>query len=343
MAIAEADLESRIDEISGGDAELRKTLLEALGKSDKAKTNFVNGFLGRADVTRKQQELADQRKQFEIERTNLQTQVAEYESRITAAEEEKYKIMRDLADRTVSVATANARLQAIKERWQLSDDDLPLPADVKKTAASGTVVDSTADIDTRMEARFKKFKEDLIGEIGSKLIPEMGALAEIPRVLANIDSEHRELFGKGLTKAERDEVMKMAKEKKDIGGIVGAWESKYNVSAERTKIHDKAVADAAIKKYEEERIAKATADALAGRNPETLSWSKGSPLLDKKFAVKVEPTADGPGAYPKPTSAADRVKQSGAERARARFEQFKQSNGASEGISINRGGRQAAA
>ena len=338
MGITTQDLEARIDEIAGGDATLRKTLLESIGQNEKAKETFVNGFLGRADVTRKQQEAAELKRQADQELNKYKSQIADYEQRLETADAEKDKIMRDLANQRISAATANERLQIIKDRWQLSDEDLPLPADVKETARRGRVVDSTDDVDERLNTRMKDFEKNILKQLEVKLIPSLGALAEIPRVMNNIESEHRELFGRGLSKAERDEFTKIAKEDPDGRGLQHAWESKFGVQAKRQELHDKTVVDKAIKEYEEKRAAEATERAMRGESENAMPGRVGSPLLNKKFELKAKPE-DGKVVEPvRSSSATERDSRSGASRSRERYLKFQQTGGASEGVAIR--GRQ---
>ena len=330
MPVADNDLEQRIEEIAAGDANLKKLLLENLGANPEVKARFVNSTLGRADVTRKQQEIAEEKKKLAREQETFQAQLADYQTKLSQADLEKDEVMRQLADKEVSLATANARLLAIKNRWQLSDEDLPTPAEVQKTATTGKVVDST-DIDKR----FEQFKTSLLTEIQTKLMPEMGALAELPRVMANIESEHDELFGKRMTKADRNELMKLAKDERI--SITDAWEKKFGVPEKRRELDVKKISEDAIKKYEEDRVAKETERALRGVPADESPFHRGSPLLQKKFEPKSDVKVDE-SKYPAPaTSAVERDGRSGASRARERYTKFVQSGGQSEGISVNRG------
>jgi hypothetical protein len=316
MPIDAAVLDQYITEVAGDDAELKTLLSERFGKNQNAAAKFTNGFLGRADVTRRQQEIADQRKQFD-------SQKSEYETRLLEAENEKDKIMKDLAEERISASRAKALLKTVKQAYSLTDADLPGIDDIKETVRTGTVVDSTPDIDKRLD----KFKKDLFKELNDQLIPEISGMAILGPVWNDMAYEHERLFGKRLTKKEQQDILAEARTANNGRGrsIESVWAEKYNVDDRRLTVRDEENKKKYRLEWEDEQAKKNQDLALSGVRPESNEFAledRQSPIFKRNFAPPEEGhSADKPAdrnAAPIVNDAA-RERMGGAERAAAKF------------------------
>lgn len=316
MAVDSAQLEQYITELAGDDKELGDALREKLTKNQQAAGRFANGFLGRADVTRRQQEVATERK-------TLEAKQKEYENRLLEGESEKDKIMKDLAAERVSLAKAKSLLNSVKQAYALTDADLPGIEDLKETARTGHVVDSSPDI----EARFKALKTEMFNEINNKLIPELGSMAILPTIWADMSYEHERLFGKRLTKKEQGEILKEAREQNK--SIEGVWSDRYSVDDKRLEVRDADNKKKYRQEWEDERAKRDQEMALSGVRPESDFSSlddRQSPIFKRNFAPVEEKTTsatDGKGPVqqqpPAARSDAGKERMGGAERAAAKF------------------------
>lgn len=315
MPVDAAVLDQYINEVAGDDAELKQMLSDRLGKNQNAAAKFTGGFLGRSDVTRKQQEVADQRKSFETEKQ-------QYETRLLEAESEKDKIMRDLAGERISAAKAKTLLNHVKQAYSLTDADLPGIEDLKETVRTGVPTDSSVDIDKRLE----KFKTDLMKQFNDQLLPEISSLAYIPAIWSELAHEHQELFGKRITKSEQQEVLTEAR--KSGKSIESVWEDKYGVVNKRLEHRDSENEKKFRLKWDDEQAKANQKAALEGVRPQSDDFGlsdRQSPIFKRSFAPKEEPAPSNDGKQQPPprenatTSDASRERMGGAERAAAKF------------------------
>ena len=317
MAFDNATLDQYITDVAGDDKELNDLLRERLGKNQTAATRFANGFLGRADVTRKQQELADKTKQFDAQKTA-------YEQRLLAAEDEKDKIMKDLAGERITASRATALLKTLKQAYSLTDADLPGIDDIKETARTGTVVDTTPDLDKR----FADFKKDLLKEVNGQFINELGSMAILGPIWNAIAYEHEKLFGKRLSKKEQAEILDLAKTGNGRS-IESVWQEKYNVSDKRLEVRDEDNKKKYRLEWEDEQSKRNQEMALSGVRPESGSFDFGdrqSPIFKRdfkpQFADTGEDTSKGGGGNDRNAAPiqndASRERMGGAERAAAK-------------------------
>lgn len=279
MPVSKEDLETRINEVAGGDETLAASLREIYGKSESAATRFVGGFTRTDDYTRKTQDLAKQKTQLAAVQT-------EFEERLTEAEKAKDKIMRDLANERISAGTANARLMTLKEKYALDDDDIPTPADVKKTASSGTVVDST-DLD----AKFAAFETRLMSEVTKKLVPELTSLARLGPIMNDIAYEHEKLTGKRMTRKEQEDLLQEAS--KSDKTVQNFWEEKYQIQDKRLDLRDRSNKEKWQAEWDAELKRKQSEEAISGirnRNAEQdPANDNGSPIFRRKFEATPDP------------------------------------------------------
>ena len=313
MPVDQQALNAAIEEASAGDAEIAGWLREKYSKNDTAAAAFVGGFTRTADYTRKTQALSGDKKKYE-------DQIALYQQNLEASEADKAKVMRDLANQKVTVAQANARLQAVKDTYQLGDDDIPPMGDLIDTRKTGKVHDSTADLDERFTAFEKKFEE----KITKTLLPELAGMTDLDIIWANMRDEHHELTGKRLTAAEQRDILKVARD----GGrkLTDVWEEKFAIGDQRKKVERDGIEKELRAKWDAEMTAKRSQEAMEGIRPgaQDESGLRLSPVLHKQFpergvdAVEAKPGehARTPVALP---SAAQRESLTGAERAAKAF------------------------
>ena len=225
-SVDKALLESCIAEASGDDAEMATFLRDRYSKNDALAAKFVGGYTRTQDYTQKTQSLAKERETMAGQTKQLET----LRTQLEAAEADKSKIMKDLADRTISVSKARGLMQVLRDQYQLTDEDLPGMSDLIETSKKGKVVDSTDDID----ARFQKFGEDLMTRMEKKfvdsLMPELGSMASLPIIWNDISREHQELTGKPITFAEQQDILKTARESNKP--LRQVWEDKFQVGGD---------------------------------------------------------------------------------------------------------------
>ena len=325
MAIDSAVLEQTINDVAGEDQELAGLLRERLGKNEGVANKFLGGFLRTSDYTKKTQAWSDERKQLEQEKQRLAGIQSEYETRLAAADEEKQRIMRDLANERISAAKANTLLQHLKEAYSLSDDDIPSAADIKQTAKTGNVIDSTADLDER----FKTFKQSLMDDITKRLVPELSSMAALDVIWNEIEHDHQHLFGKRISKQEKLDLLKEAQT--NGKSLESVWQDKFGVDNRRLEVRDEENKKKWREDWEKELAAKRSEEALQGIRPgagEDVHDSQLSPLFKKNFAPQIDPAEaarnnqgnnGGNGNNGRMPSAAERNSASGAERAAVRF------------------------
>ena len=313
MPIDKAELKQRIAELAGDDAELAKLFEEKLLANDTVATNFMGGYMRNRDYTQKLQALSTDRGILDQERRGYDGQIAQYRQLLEAAENEKGATMRELAQHKISVATANARLKHLKQQYNLGDDDVPDIPDQIETFQKGKVVDNSNELDKR----FADFEKKITSYITDRLVPELGGMAQLDIVWADLRDEHRELTGKRMTAKESQELLNEADRRGKAGkpiSLKALWEEKYDAPALREKHHDDALEKKLRQRWDDEQTAKRSEEALAGIRPGMQGQGlRTSQILEHKFKVHEE---DSPTAAPRlreAPSANDRQKLSGAE------------------------------
>ena len=88
--------------------------------------------------------------------------------------------MKDLATHRVSTARAKELFTILKEKYELTDDDLPGMSDLIETAKKGKVVDSTDDLETRLATLRADITKEVEEKFTKTLIPELGSMASLP-------------------------------------------------------------------------------------------------------------------------------------------------------------------
>lgn len=227
MGVDKALLESCIAEASGDDQEMATFLRDRYSKNDALAAKFVGGYTRTQDYTQKTQALAKDRETMASQTKQLET----LRTQLEQAEADKNKILKDLADRTISVSKARGLMQVLRDQYQLTDEDLPGMSDLIETSKKGKVVDSTAE---DLDARFEKFGEALVARMEKKfvdsLMPELGSMASLPIIWNDISREHQELTGKPITFAEQQEILKTARESNKP--LRQVWEDKFQIAGD---------------------------------------------------------------------------------------------------------------
>jgi hypothetical protein len=313
MAIAKEQLVQYVGEL-GLPQEQTDAMISTLMANEKAATQFVGQRLRHDDYTKKTQELSGHRQSIEQQAV---AQIQEYAKELQAAEQRIASIMGDFEKEKISAATANARLQRVKETYKLSDEDIPAVEGVAKPAGTGADPASrNGGID--IDARLGVFKKELISELRR----DMMAMPRITAIQTDIAEEHKELTGKRLTRAEMNDLLQHA-EKNQIR-LEDAWKDKYKIDDLRLTKRDADLEKTLREKWDAERKAKNSEDALAGvRRTSDSQPSIHSPVIGRKYldhsdpARPATPAADKSPAQQPPQPSGPRP--SGAERAAAKF------------------------
>lgn len=305
-----------------GDGELYQLLEPKLMASDDAATKFLAGFMRNRDYTTKTQALASDRQSIADEKAQMEQQLVQYRQLLETAEADKARVMKDLQKRNIDVATAHQRLKNIKETYSLSDEDVPVIPDLIETYQSKKVVDSSADIDSRMA----DLKKDIMADVGKylteKLVPELGGMAQLDITWNDILEEHKELTGKRLPVKEQQTLLNEAGARIRAGkptSLKALWEEKYEVPDLRQKMHDGTLEKEFRAKWDAEQQAKLSEAAIQGIKTPT-DGLRTSHIFDHKFKVHEEAPASAPKPRETP-SAAEREALSGAQRATQRHMQ----------------------
>lgn len=323
MPIDKQTLKEVLREAAGDDGELYAILEQKLLANDAQATQFISGFMRNRDYTQKSQALAEDRRKLETQHggevENYKAQLEQYRQALEGAETSKQQVLRDLATHKESLQGAYARLKHIKDIYQLTDADIPDYKDLIDTAQKGKPVDSSNDLDER----FAKFEKGIKDYLAQKLVPELGGIAQLDIVWAEIRDEHKELTGKSLTAKESNELLLEANKRNREGkpaSIKQIWEEKYDTAGLRMKKHDEDLLKTNREKWEAEQIAKRSEEAMAGLRP-TAPDQQGyrtSNILNHKFKIHEELPAGAPKPREAP-SANDRSSLTGAERATRKF------------------------
>lgn len=247
MPVNETEVAAYLDELGLSQA-IRDNVLAEFKTNDKAATQFVGGRLRHADYTRKAQALADEKKAI-TDQAN--TQIQQYATSLATAEGRINKIMTDFQGSEISRATAEARLRGVKEKYNLSDDEIP--AVTTQAAARTSAEANPIDID----ARLKSFQEDLMKNIRS----EMSAVPDLNALQFDIVRRHKELTGKDITSTELRELNKEAATKGQ--SLMGTWDQKYEISKLQVERDNTALIARERTKWEDEEKAKRSNEAMA--------------------------------------------------------------------------------
>lgn len=312
-------LKDTLREALGGDGELYALAEQRLLANEKMATDFLAGYMRNRDYTQKTQALSQERGQAQDEKKLYENQIEQYRQLLEQAETGKQQVLRDLAGHKESLAGAYSRLQDIKQRYQLGDDDIPAYKDLIDTSRKGKPVDSSGDIDDKLAA----FKKDMEQYLTQKLVPELGGMAQLDIVWSDIRDEHRELTGKRMSAKEQQDLYAEADRRSRAGrpiSLKALWEEKFDVPTMRQKHHDDDLEKKLRTKWDDEQKAKLSEQALQGIHP-TAPDQQGlrtSNIFQHKFQVHEEAPAGAPKPREAP-SAAERNALGGADRAAKRY------------------------
>lgn len=287
--MAALTLEEYVSEVAGDNVEVREALMAAIGKDPKAAERATGLAMREKDYRGKTQQLSADKKIFDAK-------LKEYEDNLQAADGQIAKLMDQVAKGTVEASTAKGRLQAIKAKYSLSDDDIPTDSEVNITSRVGKDVTHGENVD--IEGRLKKFGDELIEKVGSIVsgVTRDSAAADI--MWDDINYEHKELFGKRLTAQDKLNDVREFNKLVQAGELPRGtsfqqfWEQKYDVGAKREEVKDAAKKSQWEKEWNDRETARRSQEALdTVRGPErrTDSLDGGSPLFKKEFARNEDP------------------------------------------------------
>lgn len=315
MPVTKEQIEQVVSEIGLSETSQKALVEELLADQNKA-AQFIGQRLRHSDYTQKTQQLSNEKKQLE---TQAREAIQQYANQLALAQTKIDEIVNSYEQEKISAATANARLQSVKTKYNLTDEDVPSVTNSNGVtpAANATPQGGSIDLDRRLE----EFENKLI----NRLLPELAALPRINAIQNDIYAQHRTLTGKDLTRQEMFELMEISKESGKKGqplSIESAWEQKYNipkirvdqqVEAEVKKRLDEA--EAKRKQEESERALTGARQTINGGQQQ--SQSILSPVLKRQFQQNPDP-ANGSGQADKSTPAPG-PKQTGAERAALKY------------------------
>lgn len=314
MAVKREDVARYVAEL-GLPQEQTDSLITTIMSNEQSAVQFVGQRLRHDDFTRKTQELGSQRQGLE-QRANEQIQA--YASQLQTAQDRIEKIMEDLGKAKINETTANARLLKVKEKFNLSDEDIPA-LEVHNPAGTAMPTSQSAAPDINIDKKLETFKRDLFKE----LMPEMMAVMNFVPKYADVAEQHKSLTGKSLTRKDFEEITTHAKDKRVT--FEQAWEEKYGIPEVRASKRDEENKRKWREEWETEQKRRASEDALAGvRRTDPGRESLASPVLRKQFQQQSEPPAQTqPPAQQQaqPTAQQQQAgpRLSGAERAAAKF------------------------
>ena len=223
MPVDKQFLEQCIAEASDGDQEFATALRAKLSANDTLAAKFVAGYMRNADYTKKTQELSDQRRQFDGQSGQLDT----LRKALEAAEMEKANILKELAGHRIGTAKARELMKLLQEKYQLTDEDLPGMSDLIETSKKGKPVDTTEDVDSRIKAAVAEAETRMEKKFAGAMIPEIGAMAAMPRVWGSIEREHKDLTGKDLSDEEATAILQDARTNNK--SLRQSWEDKFGI------------------------------------------------------------------------------------------------------------------
>jgi len=286
MPIDKQVLKKYIEELGLSDA-LQANLLQELEADDKRATQFVGQRLRQDDYSRKTADLSEQRRQAEeTNKTAVGTAVQEYAQKLQEADGKMNKILKDLETERISRATAEQRLQRVKQQYDLSDEDVPITAPAGERQASAEI-----DLDKKL-AEFKtslskEIKESFVKEI----MPELMSFPQISAIQQDIRAEHFALTGKHLNAKDLGELTAAAA--KSGKSLYATWEEKFEIPGIRMTKHDEALTEKNRRDWDDEQKRKASEAALQGVSHPASAGAllSTSPVL-RPYADR---SKDGPG------------------------------------------------
>lgn len=329
MPVDKRLLESCIQEAFGGDDELVALAQKKYAENDKLAVQFVGGFTRTQDYTQKTQALA-------TDRQKVEQQAQQYQTALEQSETEKNAILKKLATSNMTVAQARQALQNVKDTYQLSDDDIPGMSDLITTAKTGQVVDSTPDLDTRFsqfeDRLMKSFEKKFVGDLS----PELSAMATLPLIWNDVNSQHQELTGKRLTFEEQQKILEAAR--KESKSIRQVWEDQHGIGEIRLTKRDEATEKRVRDTIAAEEAEKRSQQAMGVIRPQQTEQNDAGisrafkkqfktydqdPMEQTQSVRSGEPTRDGRqnsnSNERRMPSAADRQGLRGAEKAAQKF------------------------
>lgn len=244
-----------------------------LGKPERSE-KVKGSILRQQDYTRKTQELADQRKALEAQVAEKERVVAEDAAALgtwkQTADQTMIENQRALEEAKVKAYKLEQKMATVAAQYGVDPKDLGLD-DIKTPAPVTPKAPDTSDFDKRYLSR----------DDADKILKDVKANPFIAAELEDIVDEHRNLFGKGLTRREL-----VANAIKNNRSLREEWETSNEVAKKRSELQEKAVEERINARVNEERTKILSEHKL----PVTRGADTGSPILAMRDDLKLAGT-----------------------------------------------------
>ena len=217
------DLQAWLKDLELSDDE-RKVLEPVLAKESVSK-KVGESFLRQSDYSRRMNELADLKKQQEVQ---LQQKLTELDAHEKGLVEWKGTADKTLAQREKEVERLNRELESTKNAMTKIQTEYGIDVSSYATPTNNPVQPKTFD-DSVLGGYVKR--DDF-----QKAVEDAQKFPWVAAELMDLASEHQEVFGKRLPKA-RELVERAIKEKKSLRDV---WATEYKVEDKRAEIAKKA-------------------------------------------------------------------------------------------------------
>ena len=217
------DLQAWLKDLELSDDE-RKVLEPVLAKEAVSK-KVGESFLRQSDYSRRMNELADLKKQQEVQ---LQQKLTELDAHEKGLVEWKGTADKTLAQREKEVERLNRELESTKNAMTKIQTEYGIDVSSYATPTNNPVQPKTFD-DSVLGGYVKR--DDF-----QKAVEDAQKFPWVAAELMDLASEHQEVFGKRLPKA-RELVERAIKEKKSLRDV---WATEYKVEDKRAEIAKKA-------------------------------------------------------------------------------------------------------
>lgn len=217
------DLQAWLKDLELSDDE-RKVLEPVLAKESVSK-RVGESFLRQSDYSRRMNELADLKKQQEVQ---LQQKLTELDAHEKGLVEWKGSADKTLAQREKEVERLNRELESTKNAMTKIQTEYGIDVSSYATPTNNPVQPKTFD-DSVLGGYVKR--DDF-----QKAVEDAQKFPWVAAELMDLASEHQEVFGKRLPKA-RELVERAIKEKKSLRDV---WATEYKVEDKRAEIAKKA-------------------------------------------------------------------------------------------------------
>lgn len=259
------------------------SLRTQLDSNTQAQDYFKGGLLRQSDYSkqadklRKDQELRETEiAKKESEAVDLRIALEEWKSKADVSMVAKDRKMEQLESK---LAKVNSRIGSLKDTYAIADEDL-------KDLFEGEVVNTEKKLDAANHNYITK--EDFQNEATTfaKIFPKLSL------ELDDIRDEHKDLYGKRLSKVEAETILDKAYASGGRISVRSAWEEQFKVSDRRTEISKKDEDDRVNRRVDEQlKIKMSELNISGGGNRDDAR--QGSPV----FKIKRDEQTEGSKQY----------------------------------------------